>query len=91
MGEPGGSPIKKRPPLRLGGLYVILCAFSLRGDDPEALALRPSHAPGPSSPSLWRAPCITSLASGSVQGGLTIEAVPPRVKCLGQVIFRHVT
>jgi len=43
MGEPGGSPIKKRPPLRLGGLYDFVPAFSLRGDDPEALALRPSH------------------------------------------------
>ena len=68
-----------------------MCPPVVRGDDPEALALRPSHASGPVVATLWRAPCIMSLASSSVQGGLTIHAYFELVKYLGQVICREVT
>jgi hypothetical protein len=68
-----------------------LCPPAVRGDDPEALALRPSHVLRVFVATLWRAPCIMSLASGSVQGGLTIDASLRGVKYLGQVIFGQVT
>src|SRR6266487_3602234 len=65
-----------------------MCPPYLRGDGPEALALRPSHTSGPWSPSLFGAPLATvSLASGYVQGGLTIDPSFKLVKYLGQVIF----
>jgi len=61
----------------------------LRGDDPEALALRPSHVlRAIVAISLWRAPCNVSLASGHLQGCLTIDRLPGGVKYLGQVILR---
>ena len=68
-----------------------MCPPAVRGDDPEALALRPSHVLRVYVATLWRAPCIMSLASGSVQGGLTVHASSERVKYLGQVIFGEPT
>ncbi len=89
----GASEIETISPVALVRALALVAAICvlpacLRGDDPEALALRPSHASGRSSPSLWRAPCSVGLASGLVQGGLTIEAPYRSVKYLGQVILR---
>ena len=71
---------KKAPGCGSGG-FIILCPPSLEGDDPEALALRPSHNLRAFRRRLWRAPCVpVSLASGWVQGGRNIDAPPARVK-----------
>ena len=53
----------------------------LRGDGPEALALRPSHNLRAFRRRLWRAPCVpVSLASGWVQGGRNRDRPQPGVK-----------
>ena len=64
-----------------------MCPPCLRGDDPEALALRPSHASGLGRRLSGAPLAVVSLASGYVQGGLTIDPTCKRVKYLGQVIF----
>jgi hypothetical protein len=73
------SPKRKAPGCGSGGFW-FLRAF-LRGDGPEALALRPSHNLRAFRRRLWRAPCVpVSLASGWVQGGRNIDAPSPVVK-----------
>ena len=56
-GTRGSPAIRKAPRCGSGG-FVIFAGLFLRGDDPEALALRPSHYLRAICRRLWRAPCI---------------------------------
>jgi hypothetical protein len=72
VGNQGFPHERKAPRCGSGGFWVFAGRF-LRGDDPEALALRPSHYLRASSPSLARPLHPVSLASGWVQGGRNID------------------